>query len=151
MLALVRADLWIALSNWWALFTEAVYDAWHGGIGFFAFAVMPLALIVWLALTQLLFRLKPKTIYSLPGVFLGAYALFWLQLVLAEQCGAWNPVERPYVMLSITVRWPGLALLVMRGFKCTWLRAWGFATCMILIELLTYFVLMFDWASYFAD
>jgi hypothetical protein len=128
------------LSLWWENFSHAFNDVWVYGPGAYLFVLEPVFIIVIALIAQIICKLKPKTIWSGPGLLLGNYMFFWFQPVVYGLVtgNEWEPVSSILFTTPLVLS-AGQVLLAKRGFKVDWSGALRFA----LVMLITYYAIGF--------
>jgi hypothetical protein len=119
-------------SSWWLYFVYAFQEQWQFGEGIILFVVEPILIIISALVAQIFCKLKPKTIWSAPGLLLGTYMFFWLHpviywIITGDQ---WEPSDGYIPTMYITMG-IGQLLCAKRGFKVDWQRACWFALAML--------------------
>jgi hypothetical protein len=125
------------LSSWWSYFAYYFQDLWQFGDGRILFEYEPMLIILSAIVAQVCFRLKPKTIWSGPGLVLGTYMFFWFHPVIyyAITGYRWEPIDGYFPTMYITIG-VGQLLCVRHGFIVDWRSACWFALVMLASQYL---------------
>lgn len=119
------------VSLWWENFRHAFQDTWEDGPGVYLFVLEPVFIILSVLIAQIICKLKPKTIWSGPGLLFGTYMVFWLQPVVQGYVtgNEWEPVGSILFTTPLILS-AGQVLLAKRGFKAGWPDCLRFAVTM---------------------
>jgi hypothetical protein len=132
-----------ALSSWWLYFTYDFQEQWQFGEGIFLFVYEPFLILFSALAAQVIFRLKPKTIWSAPGLLLGTYMFFWVQPVIYSLVTGndyWGAIWG-YCSTMPWVVGTGQLLVVKHGFETDWKKAFWFA----LVMLVSNYIIVILW------
>ena len=133
---------------WWENLSHAFQDTWEDGPGFYLFVLEPLFIILSALIAQIICKLKPKTIWSGPGLLLGTYMFFWFQPVVygVVTGNEWEP------MGSLLFKTPlalgiGLVLLAKRGFRADWQSSIRFTLVMLATRYAICLLCLLGWPN----